>query len=88
MAKLIDFLTDRTLPSDSRDANIVVGLAEKEYYVVDGIFYYEGADVCDHTCVVVPSHLRQTLLEEHHDLPFAGHFVVKKMVQRTKKFHC
>ena len=77
MARLIDLLTHRILPSDARDANIVVGLAKKGCYVADGILYYEGADVCDHRCVVVS---RQTLLEEHHDLPFAGYFAVKKMV--------
>jgi len=87
LARLIAFLTDRTLPSDPRDASIVVGLAKKGYYVVDGILYYEGADVCDHRCVVVPSHLRQKLLEEHHDLPFAGHFAAKKMVQRIKQYY-
>ena len=27
------------------------------------------------------SDLRQKLLEEHHDLPFAGHFGAKKMIQ-------
>jgi len=87
LAGIIDFLTDKTLPSDPHDANVVVGLAKKGYYVVDGILYYEGAEVCDHRCVVVPSHLRQKLLDEHHDLPFAGHFAAKKMAQRIKQFY-
>ena len=58
LAKIIDFITDKTVPADSRDAQFVVGVAKKGYYVVDGILYYEGANTCDHRCVVVPSHLR------------------------------
>ena len=81
LARIIEFLTNKTLPSDPRDASVVVGEAQKGYYVVDDILYYEGIDVCNHRCVVVPSHLRQKLLDEHHDLPFAGHFAAKKMVQ-------
>lgn len=80
-AGIIDFLMDKTLPPDHCDASVLVGLANKECYVVDGILYYERAEVCDHRCVVVPSHLRQKLLDEHHDLLFAGHFAAKKMVQ-------
>jgi len=85
LARLIDFLADKTLPSDPCDANIVIGLAKKGYYLVEGILYYEGAEVCNHRCVVIPSHLRQKVLEEHHDLPFAGHFAAKKMLQRIKQ---
>ena len=87
LARIIEFLTNKTLPSDPRDASVVVGEAQKGYYVVDDIFYYEGTDVCNHRCVVVPSHLRQKLLDEHHDLPFAGHFAAKKMVQRIRQFY-
>ena len=87
LARIIDYITSKTLPTDPHDAKIVVGLAKKGYYVVDGILYYEGAEVCDHRCVVVPSHLRQKLLDDHHDMPFAGHFAEKKMVQRIKQFY-
>ena len=55
LARLIDYMTDRTLPSDPRDANIVVGLSKKGYYVVDNVLYYEGSEVGDHRCVVVPN---------------------------------
>jgi len=87
LVRLINYMIDRTLPSDPHDANIVVGLSKKGYYEVDNVLYYEGCEVGDHRCVVVPSHLRQKLLEEHHDLPFAGHFAAKKMVQRIKQFY-
>ena len=50
------------------------------YYVVDDILYYEETNLRDHRCELVPSHLRQKSLDEHHDLPFVGHFTAKKMV--------
>jgi len=86
LRKLIDYLTDKTLPPDPHDAKIVVGQAKKGYYVVDGILYFEGTEECDCRCVVVTSHLRQKILDEHHDLPIAGHFAVKKMAQRIKQY--
>jgi len=36
--------------------------------VIDGILYFEGPEVNDHRCVVVSSHLRQKLLDKHHDM--------------------
>ena len=47
--------------------------------VVDGILYLEGGEVCSRQHRVVPVHLRQKILDEHHDLPFSGHFEEKKM---------
>ena len=81
----MDFITDKTLPADPHDAKVVVGVAKKGYYVIDSILYYEGAEACNHRCVVVPSHLRQKLLDEHRYLPFVGHFA--EMIQRIKQFY-
>ena len=54
--------------------------------MVDGIFYYEGADAPDRRHVVVPQHLRQQILDEHHDLPFSGHFAARRMSQRISQY--
>ena len=53
LAKTIDFLADKTLPSDPHNAYSVVGVAKKGHCVVDDILYYEGAKVCIHRCVVI-----------------------------------
>ena len=45
---------------------------------MDGILYYEGVDVPDQQCIVVPEHLKQEILDDHHDSPFAGHFAAKR----------
>ena len=35
---------------------------------------------------MVPEHLKQEILDEHHDSPFAGHFAAKKMAQRISQY--
>ena len=79
-------MTKKALPEDPSEAKLVLSLARKGYYVVDGILYYEGADVPDQRCIVVPEHLKQEILDDHHDSPFAGHFAAKKMAQRISQY--
>ena len=47
LVQLVNFLTKKALPEDPSKAKFVLSLARKGYYVVDGILYYEGADVPD-----------------------------------------
>ena len=86
LKNLIDFLTKRSLPEDPKEINVVLNAAKKGYYVVDDILYYEGPDMPNQRRVVVPTHLQQSILEEHHDSPFAGHFAAKKMSQRIRQY--
>ena len=86
LKNLIDFLTKRSLPDDPKEINLVLNTAKKGYYVVDDILYYEGPDMPNHRRIVVPTHLQQRILEEHHDSPFAGHFAAKKMSQRIRQY--
>ena len=58
LVQLVNFLTKKALPEDPNKAKLVLSLARKGYYVVDGILYYEGADVPDQRCIVVPEHLK------------------------------
>ena len=51
--------------------------AQQGYYIVDDILYFESAEVPDRRRLVVPTHLRQRIVEEHHDPIFAGHFSEK-----------
>ena len=59
------------------EANKVINQAKKGYHVVDGVLYYEGADMLDRRRLVVPSHLQQRVIEEHHKSRFAGHCATK-----------
>ena len=83
--KIMNFLTDQTLPTDSQEAKIVLNVAKivlnvakRGYIIVDDILYYEGEEAPNRRRVVVPAHLKQRILDEHHDLPFSGHFAAKK----------
>lgn len=68
------YLESKTLPTDSSRAKRVLSQASKGYYVMDGVLYYEGSDRPDQRRLVVPSHLREKVIDEHHDSVFAGHF--------------
>ena len=57
-------------------------MAAKGYMVVDGILYYEGEEALNRQHLVVPVHLRQKILDEHHNFPFSGNFAAKKMSQK------
>ena len=86
LAKLIDYLRDGTLPEDSSEAQRVLVEGKKGYYVVDNILYYEGTDMPGRCRLVVPNHLRERILDEHHDSCFAGYFAAKKMKQRVSQY--
>ena len=86
LRELINFLTKQSLPEDPKEINVVLNTVKKGYYVVDDILYYEGPDMTGNRRIVVPAHLRQRILEEHHDSTFAGHFAAKKMSQRLRQY--
>ena len=86
LVQLVNFLTKKALPDDPSEAKLVLSLARKGYYVVDGILYYEGADIPHRRCVVVPEHLKQEILDDHHHSPFPGHFAAKKMAQWISQY--
>ena len=54
--------------------------------MVDRILCYEGADNPVRWCVGEPQHLQQQNLYELHDLPFSGHFVARKILQRISQY--
>ena len=67
MVKIIEFLTKQTVPTDSQEAKVVLNIATKGYMVVDGILYYKGEEVPSRQRLVVPVHLRQKILNKHHE---------------------
>jgi len=85
LRRLIDYLRDKVLPEDSKQAVQVVNLGKKGYYLVDGILYYESSDVPDRRRIVVPHHLRQQVLNENDSI-FAGHFSAKKLKKKCCTF--
>ena len=47
--------------------------------MMDDILYFESLDVPGRHPLVVPNHLQQRILDEHHDSCFSGHFALSKM---------
>ena len=86
LARLIQFLETKELPSDTTEAKVVLSQAKKGYYMVEGVLYFDGADMPDRRRLVVPKHLRERILTEHHDTPYAGHFAVKRMNKRLSQY--
>ena len=62
-------------------------LANKGYFLIDGVLYYESSDVPGRKRLVVPKHLQSSLLDEYHDAPFAGHFGIKKLSGRLAQYY-
>lgn len=51
------------------------------------MLYYGGPDVPDKWRLVVPSHLREKVINKHHHSVFAGHFAAKKTAQRINRYY-
>ena len=84
---LIQYLETKVLPEDEVRRQKVLVSAQQGYYIVDGILYFESAEVPDRRRLVVPTHLRQRIVEEHHDPIFAGHFSEKKLLGKLKRMY-
>ena len=84
---LIQYLETKVLPEDEVRRQKVLASAQQGYYIVDGILYFESAEVPDRCRLVVPTHLRQRIVEEHHDPIFAGHFSEKKLLGKFKRMY-
>ena len=84
---LIQYLETKVLPEDEVKRQKVLFSAQQGYYIVDGILYFESADVPDRRRLVVPTRLRQRIVEEHHNPIFAGHFSERKLLGKLKRMY-
>ena len=82
----MDYVEKKILPDDDTAAKKVMDQSNREYYVVDGILYHEDAMMPSRR-IVVPTQLRDTVLSESHDAPFAGHFSAKKMYEKVSQYY-
>ena len=70
---LISYLKDGTLPSDDAVSRKVVSQAP-QFTLFQDILYILDVKRKDRLRVVVPAHLKQGILTEHHSGEMAGHF--------------
>jgi len=85
---VIEYMRSNKLPDDAMLAKKIVEQTKKGYVVVDNVLYNEGTDVPGWKRLVVPKHLQQKLVDDHHDRLF-GHFASKRTIKRLSQyFYC
>jgi len=66
-----------------------VAQTKKRFILIDGILYYEDGKFPDKYSInwnLVPAHLHQKIVDEHHDESFACHFSMKKISKRIGRY--
>ena len=87
LGDLIEYLEAKVLPEGEVRRQKVLVSAQQGYYIVDGILYFKSTEVPDRRRLVVPTHLRQKIVDEHHDPVFAGHFSANKLLGKLKRIY-
>ena len=78
VAEVITFLETEQLPREDKRARRIA--LQKSLFVREkGMLFYADPKQEHRLRVVVPSHLREQILSEHHSGPTGGHFAAKKM---------
>ena len=77
------YLEEQKLPIDESESRRIVLECEK-LEIIDGVLHHDNPVDSSQWCVVVPSHLRQTLLAEAHSSVFSGHFLERKIYERLR----
>ena len=87
--QLITYLDCKELSIDPHDKDRVLSQGHKGYYQVNGVLYFEAADVSGRRWLVVPQHLRQQVLDENHESVFVKHFAAKKLLSKLSlMYYC
>lgn len=77
MTPLILFIEEKQFPDDAKLAKKIAAQAT-QFAIVDGVLYF--LDLRNHKKqVVVPKHLQEQLIQEHHRGNTGGHFVGNKL---------
>ena len=82
--EVIRFLEQGILPDDEKRAR-KLALQEHQYVIVDKVLYHLYSKQADHKQVVVPEHLRKTIMEETHRRPMSGHFSGQRLFNTLRR---
>jgi len=74
--EVIPFLETGELPKEDKRAR-QIALQQSLFVLQDGVLYYSDPKQKHRLRVVVPTHLREQILKEHHAGLTGGHFPVK-----------
>ena len=84
LAPILQYHEQGVLPEDDGFARRLVLEAEM-YEVVDGVLFFVSPTAPTLMRLAVPSCLKQTLMKEHHNGRFAGHFAERKVYSTMSK---
>lgn len=87
LADLIKYLEHKVVLECTVRKQKVLTLAQRGYYAIDGVLYYESTEIPNRHRLVVPVHLHQQIVDENHDPIFAGHFLERKMLEKLKRLY-
>ena len=76
--EIVTFLETGDLPTEERQAK-VIALQKSLFVIKDGMLFYIDPKQEHPLWVVVPSHLQEQILKEHHTGLTGGHFTAKMM---------
>ena len=76
--QLLCFIQHGTLP-ESNNSVCKVAAQAPFFTLVDGVLFFVNPKHRDRKQCVVPRHLQQTIMQEHHSSPMSGHFSGEKL---------
>ena len=79
LLQLMEYLECQTLPEDPAVARQVTSLAQRGYYILDGVLYFEDSIMPGRRRIVVPAQLRKQVLLENHEAVFCRPFYTKEV---------
>ena len=86
IAQFIDYLEKKHLLKEQGDARRVLVQAQKNFYVTDGVLYYENAN-SDRKWLVAPRKLRKEVMRKNHEAVLQDIFACKKMFSRLSQYY-
>ena len=82
--EIVSYLTTELLPECSRRSKAVVAKSPL-FALVNGILYFLDSKRGGRKRCVVPRHLRQSIIEENHSGPMAGHFSGERLYKALSR---
>ena len=87
LLQLMEYFECQTLPEDPVVTRQVTSQAQCDYYILDGVLYFEDSIMPGWRRIVVPAQLKKQVLLENHEAVFARHFEPKKLMQYVSQHY-
>ena len=85
ISPMLTYLSCGDLPEDDKLARRIV-FESRTFNVVSGVLHREDPSFPTRNCIVAPSLMRDSLIQEAHQGRFAGHLAQKKVYDRLRRY--